>query len=292
MSPDLCRLCLSEDNLSDIFVKKEYSTKYSAVLYAATGLNITPEDGLPQQICKNCTDLLNSALKLRKQSHSSATKLIHIGYKLIENNINYEQIDISQIQNFKDISETYEDYENINGLPELEISVECDRLSQSDLEESDNGAKNKTYTQEMSRKEKRQMYLDMVDGVFNPQGPVKCKICKKTVSKWTCFISHAKLHVGFKFICEFCGKSFISSTQLKRHCRSYHGMKRELPCQHCNFLALDKAQLILHERRLHTGERPFVCDSCGASYYSRRCLLQHLESHRATATVQVRHYTA
>lgn len=53
-----------------------------------------------------------------------------------------------------------------------------------------------------SKNEQREIYLNMVEGELDPSGPVTCKICKVTVRKWACFLSHAKLHLGFKFVCE------------------------------------------------------------------------------------------
>ncbi|KAI8427211.1 hypothetical protein MSG28_014809 [Choristoneura fumiferana] len=139
---------------------------------------------------------------------------------------------------------------------------------------------------EMSKKAKRAMYMELVEGDFDPKGPVKCKVCKKTVSKWPCFVSHAKLHLGFKFVCEYCGKSFISSTQLNRHCRSWHGMPRQLQCRQCSYLALDAPQLLLHVRPRHTASVPFVCSACAARTLTE-VPVQHLESHRTTRDVQL-----
>ncbi|KAM3958681.1 uncharacterized protein ACR2FA_007321 [Aphomia sociella] len=264
-SQEICRLCLREDDLGPIFLDIDRSKRYTIVLSLTTGLKIEPNDGLPQNICENCTNLVNSALRLRNMSHLNDRNSL-------------------------------EDYDDNNEIKEFNVEVEFDRLA----DENQNGVSNndvkdiqtvqpnakKEVADKITRNKKRAMYLKLVDGVLDPNGPVKCKVCKKTVSKWSCFISHAKLHLGFKFMCEFCGKSFISSTQLKRHCRSYHGMRRELPCKYCGFLALDNAQLLLHVRRMHTGERPYICDTCGAAYHSRKCLLQHLESHREIGTVR------
>ncbi|XP_026315987.1 zinc finger protein 583-like [Hyposmocoma kahamanoa] len=174
----------------------------------------------------------------------------------------------------------------------FKIEVELDRisedggLSQDGVETTSLAKENNIQPIRSIKKEKRQTYLDLVEGKYDPKKPVKCKVCKKTVSKWACFINHAKKHLGFKYICEYCGKSFISLNQLKRHCRSYHGMARDIKCRHCSYLALDNAQLMVHERRMHTGERPYICDVCAAAYFSRKCLIQHIECHRTVASIQ------
>ncbi|XP_063898866.1 zinc finger protein 569-like [Helicoverpa armigera] len=248
---------------------------------------IEPNDGLPQNICGKCKDDVHIALDLRNRSLQSETALKQKynsnSSSYTENIVENSEIISKFLENHDNSNENCEDYDNIDGFPELKVEIECDRIEQD-------GGETKWLPEgtvkKLTKKEKRQQYLDLVDGELDPEGPVRCKICKKTVSNWKCFISHAKLHLGFNFVCEFCGKSFISTTQLKRHCRSYHGMSRELPCPHCDYLALDNAQLKLHERRMHTFERPFSCDECGAAYHSRRCLVQHIETHRTEATVQ------
>ncbi|KAJ8704165.1 hypothetical protein PYW07_013459 [Mythimna separata] len=290
MCDELCRLCLSKENLTALFTNIVEKDNFSQVLYLTTGLKIQHNDGFPQNICEKCTVDVHTASNLRNRSQQSEQKLTELGYQrniektndFTENINKTDELTTQLVEKLNTSNENYEDLINSDGFPELQVEIEFDRLDH-------NGGETKWppdgTVKKLSRKEKRQQYLELVEGEFDPAGPVKCKICKKSVSNWKCFISHAKLHLGFNFVCEFCGKRFISITQLKRHCRSYHGMRRELACQHCSYLALDTAQLKLHERRVHTLERPFVCE-CGASYHSRRCLLQHLESHRTVAAVQ------
>lgn len=107
-----------------------------------------------------------------------------------------------KIDNFNDNSQDYFDFDG------FKIEVELDRISEDDSVSQD-GDERTNLTKEKIRqpirsikKEKRQTYLNLVEGKYDPKKPVKCKICKKTVSKWACFINHAKKHLGFKFICE------------------------------------------------------------------------------------------
>ncbi|KAJ8705846.1 hypothetical protein PYW08_012892 [Mythimna loreyi] len=291
MCDEMCRLCLNKDNLMPLFPNLEEKDNFSHVLFLTTGLKIQHNDGFPQNICGKCMQDVNSASHLRNRSQQSEQRLTELGYQrniensndFIENMVKTDEFTTEILENPSTSNEVYDDFVNFDGLPELQVEIEFDRLDHNggELKWPPDGTVKK-----LSRKEKRQQYLDIVEGKFDPEGPVKCKVCKKSVSNWKCFISHAKLHLGFNFVCEFCGKSFISSTQLKRHCRSHHGMTRELACQHCSYLALDTAQLKLHERRVHTLERPYPCADCGASYHSRRCLVQHIESHRTVAAVQ------
>ncbi|XP_026746648.1 zinc finger and SCAN domain-containing protein 31-like isoform X2 [Trichoplusia ni] len=249
-------------------------------------MNIDPNDGFPQKICKQCKEDVQSASLLRIKSQTSDIELKNLRKKYENTKTEIYTTKIEEIHT--ELADHHDICIEINNsnpnmpIPEIKIEIQCD----SSKEDGVTTWRAEEPVKKLSRKEKRQRYLDLVEGKLDPCGPVKCRVCKKSVSKWSCFISHAKLHLGFNFMCEFCGKSFISTTQLKRHCRSYHGMERDLQCKHCSYLALDNAQLKVHTRRQHTFERPYVCDTCSASYHSRRCLVQHLESHRTVATVQ------
>ncbi|KAI5637101.1 zinc-finger associated domain (zf-AD) domain-containing protein [Phthorimaea operculella] len=357
MSAEMCRLCLSKDELKSIFPDIEDSDKVTAVLELFTGLKIEVNDGLPQQICKECTDTINKFLTFRNRSHATEIELIKLGFNR-RDPMKQEVLDITA-----SLDNGFVDFNK-----QFKIEVELDRITQvddaSDHEEDDSDLQNtesnsnkktsrkavyenfvegefvpnlfpvickvckKSYSQwnsfvshvrmhlkkgvsleneidtadikteslvdkqdtevktakRKSRKEVRQQYLSLVEGDLDPNGPVKCKVCKKTLNRWNSFMNHARKHLGFKIVCEFCGKSFASSNQLKRHCRSFHGMQSR-GRQIVQFGWKKRSEKV-HERREHTGERPFVCDLCAAAYFSRKCLLQHIESHRTTASVQ------
>ncbi|KAG7301262.1 hypothetical protein JYU34_014167, partial [Plutella xylostella] len=260
---------------------------------------ININDGLPQHICSACEELVNSALNLRSQSQAAEQKLLAMGYRKLETHKisgthtllpdtsikTVEDIELGSFNSTLEIDSVFDSKSLTDFVKEVQ-SIELQNIA---TESNISPKVEKECTVEITksaRKERREAYLSLVEGQLDTKGPVTCKVCKKTVNSWPSFVSHAKLHLGFKFVCEYCGKSFVSSTQLNRHCRSHHGMERNLRCSSCDYLALDNAQLVLHERRAHTGERPFVCASCGSAYHSRRCLLQHLESHQTSATVQ------
>ena len=180
---------------------------------------IEANDGFPQNICETCKTEVNSALYLRNKSQQTERKLIDLGYRRNCDNIVISDKNIVKSDEITQVTENHttteeidEDFHHNCEFPELKVEIEFDRLEQDggDTKWPLNGTIKK-----LSRKERRQQYLDMVDGTFNPEGSVKCKICQKSVRNWKCFISHAKLHLGFNFVCE------VSIKQLWRVLREY-----------------------------------------------------------------------
>lgn len=207
-------------------MKSVGSTKYFTLFQIAL------DDGLPQCICSVCKELVSLALSLRSQSQTTDKILKQAGHKITTATPNFSDSEILECEEWpvtktKDSQKNYLKLEHDNiylNSNQKDLNVEC----QIDLELKSNskGKSKKGITNAvehnmpvsevlleiknekagkqpgMSKKAKRAMYMELVEGVFDPKGPVKCKVCKKTVSKWACFVSHAKLHLGFKFVCE------------------------------------------------------------------------------------------
>lgn len=196
-----------------------------------TLFQIALDDGLPQCICSVCKELVSLALSLRSQSQTTDKILKQAGHKITTATPIFSDSEILECVEWP-VTKT-KDSQN------TDLKLEHDNVyfnsSQKDLNACDIDLKMKSKTKtkskkgitnavehnmpvsevlseiknekagkqpEMSKKAKRAMYMELVEGVFDPKGPVKCKVCKKTVSKWACFVSHAKLHLGFKFVCE------------------------------------------------------------------------------------------
>lgn len=63
-------------------------------------------------------------------------------------------------------------------------------------------------------------------------------------------------------MCELCGSSFSSASDLARHTSTVHDRIRRWPCELCGFSALQKGHLTTHMASVHATERRFVCDKC------------------------------
>lgn len=88
---------------------------------------IEPDDGLPQKICTECTNLVNSALYLRNISHLSLKKL-----EEFKNNLQNEESPSIVNDLAKNVLVKNDNDEDNSGFPELEIEIEFDRLTERD----------------------------------------------------------------------------------------------------------------------------------------------------------------
>lgn len=82
----------------------------------------------------------------------------------------------------------------------------------------------------------------------------------------------------FRFVCNFCSKSFVYQSELKRH-ELVHTKERAYHCSHCGRSFIRRSHLRRHEL-LHTNQqRPFPCPHCGQSFCKSVQLDTHMKTH-------------
>lgn len=79
------------------------------------------------------------------------------------------------------------------------------------------------------------------------------------------------------YSCQFCGKNFTTSKDLKVHWRS-HTEKKRHTCGVCGKTLSDRSSLRKH-LRIHTGEKPYPCEVCGKRFRNSCGLTKHLRIH-------------
>ncbi|KAG9264432.1 putative zinc finger protein 286B [Astyanax mexicanus] len=104
----------------------------------------------------------------------------------------------------------------------------------------------------------------------------RCSHCRKTFSDLKRLQTHQQAHER-AFGCNWCGKSFYQSADLRRHLRTHTG-ERPFRCTWCSKSFSQRSNLRRHVR-IHTGERPYQCTLCTRSFSDGHTLKKHQRKH-------------
>lgn len=125
-----------------------------------------------------------------------------------------------------------------------------------------------------------------------------CRVCEAQFANRACYREHraqcepdAKPNKGLVrrdqrsnirdpavYICDHCGKTYLSRPQLKNHILWIHMNVRPHQCQWCGKRFYTSARLLEHSV-VHTRERNFACEICGAKLVTKMALVYHTRRH-------------
>ncbi|XP_053385515.1 uncharacterized protein LOC128550456 [Mercenaria mercenaria] len=107
---------------------------------------------------------------------------------------------------------------------------------------------------------------------------VVCKLCGQIFSGMDSFRVHKNKHLGKRYYCTRCAKSFTTRDQLKLHERD-HDNVRSFQCPHCSAQFKRKSNLNRHIQQ-HEGARRYVCHICGKAFVLNESLTSHMKVHQ------------
>ncbi|CAK1547010.1 unnamed protein product [Leptosia nina] len=106
-----------------------------------------------------------------------------------------------------------------------------------------------------------------------------CKLCDKDV---VCLKSHNAIkhdESKMKFVCEVCGRRFLSPSKVKEHKVTAHTKERLYPCGICDKTFGTKTTALHHRRQVHDKEKKHLCQICSKRFFKKYHLDVHIRSH-------------
>ncbi|CAG9837687.1 unnamed protein product [Diabrotica balteata] len=106
-----------------------------------------------------------------------------------------------------------------------------------------------------------------------------CNVCGRTFRTSSELTLHIRSKCGTEkqFICKECGQKLMSPGSLYTHLKRHKG-ENSFMCRYCAKLFLTSGQLKVHER-IHTQQKDFVCEVCGKGFCHRQSLITHISLH-------------
>lgn len=103
-------------------------------------------------------------------------------------------------------------------------------------------------------------------------------LCKRTFKRSGLIMHLAKVHVGW-FLCNLCEKIFVSSKNIKKHCKDVHSQK-VYTCSKCPNLYTSPAFLKTHSKICKMPEKFTAdCDTCNKRIFTKGAMEIHLKNH-------------
>ncbi|EDW34153.1 GL21719 [Drosophila persimilis] len=315
---NICRTCaLQNSNLLPLSTSLDKYTNKSFydVLQELTQIDPLLEnadDNLPQHLCADCLDRLESAYAFVEQARKvNGELLVRLRECLEETPIDIPQ---QQIKTEIDIDEEQRDFSD-SGEAQRSSDVDVESAGVCSVElkwtpesaSEDENAADALSNDEADDLDEQQPYIlrrsprkvklqaDSEEEVStstnkrrrgrppglaksqsrNSEGRHACEVCGKTFSWFRDMKRHARIHYEkASFVCDTCGKGFLRKDKYTFHLRSHE--KREAKCQ-----ALQLKNEWRYAERLYSSGRlkRIQCKLCGLKCQRMQELRSHLASH-------------
>ncbi|XP_047536536.1 gastrula zinc finger protein XlCGF17.1 [Vanessa atalanta] len=272
MTDNKCRVCLEKTNVLINIFKNTDSGMISTNIMCITGIQIHPNDGLPNSICKRCNTNLQKCIDFRRLCEKSDKKL----RSALINITNDKQTNAEYEPTSKECSTLYVNNEN------------CEESKKAVISKTETSASNNlSISNKVSQKQQCCTCGKIMSSSFRLKThlathtdvkPYACVYCNKKFSLVQNLNVHLRIHTGEKpFSCAVCGKTFAQSSGLTTHKRKHTG-QTPYKCVLCPRSFRTVGHLQYHVRR-HTGEKKFECDMCSRAFITRSDLKQHIMTH-------------
>ncbi|VEN44328.1 unnamed protein product [Callosobruchus maculatus] len=114
----------------------------------------------------------------------------------------------------------------------------------------------------------------------------KCRHCEKQFITKSAYTTHTQRHLGKRFTCELCGRSYYTKQHLKQHFET-HLDKNIYLCTVCGKACKQRSGLEYH-MLLHSDEKKYQCAYCAMQFRMLGALRRHEQNHTGEKPFQCR----
>lgn len=317
-----CRTCMKYNtSLVDLFqplLDGKCISLVSTVLMEYTGMQISKDDGLPQNICHSCLKVIKSMYTFREQAllvEAELKKIIssqNVQNEEIKTEVKSEVVD--DFDNFftdsdfpKEEEQDYPQENNMGNdgselnLPKNEITfdenfaVSEDTLNLEPYTTNKELIKRKVLSCTICNKQyHRTSSLNKHLTKHRLLNPIRCKICNKNFETETLLVEHTLNHSEELTIkadtdedkiyeCPNCDLKYSKRRSLSMHLKRHkgeksHEKKKLYVCDICQ-KGFSMKSLLKRHLQLHNKEKPLKCTICSKSYYRQDQFQEHMKKH-------------
>ncbi|XP_055612654.1 uncharacterized protein LOC129759270 [Uranotaenia lowii] len=267
--PKQCRACLAQDNDDLVSVQLiQEGVTIRQMIQELTGIEVSANKNLPQNVCLMCLDRLRNAYKLRLQFLES------------------EQILCDPTER---ICSTIEQKANETGIPGI-VQLEIQTLVSNESNEYDKMDRRRGHLSEFD-----QMSSNLTEEENSPMGVetrhqtregklyLEHELIDYEVLSQTDFYNHIRFH---PYPCCGCYERFSDRNELYMHGLQVHASPQDSEqgisteeCPVC-FKKFVNRQAVLNHRNILDGNR-FHCMECDVLLETRKLMLEHIEHNHA-----------
>lgn len=304
-----CRICMSSENLLDIFrIGEKTSFRIcDLIMKLAPSVKISERDYLPHSICGNCVERIETAYELRVQCEET-DKILRSKLKRSKKTrrapSEFVLLDCAESSSDSDDDQKSDD--------EFQLSEESEESSESDSESSYDDKKKRIISQRGRRrappppplkrpipivahqppavkKARKVVYINAAnsddddddDNVKNVQRkpvktpitnrlPFRCDVCNRPCGSAEALAQHRRTHADEK--CNICSMVFKQRSALMQHMQR-HREDPERICKKCHRVFTSKIECQRHVQMSHP--EPASCQKCKRNFPNKYQLNIH-----------------
>ncbi|XP_062542364.1 zinc finger protein 62 homolog [Armigeres subalbatus] len=228
-SYQICRLCMSEELLDDIFKEENLYQWLSDYL----SIVVSTDDHLSHLICSICRIRMIEFHQYRTRCQEVQDILqTMVGAEEVENeNLSSVVIDEPGTDAKYTIQLLNEEPQRTDSTIQYEVSHKTFDTNKQVIKHHRAHVPKKYACERCGKSFKKSGFLNrhiksykcivIDDQGTSSESPIQCKVCHKIFKTKKQLINHKRVHGPKKYVCERCGKSFVRREQLLQHTKCY-----------------------------------------------------------------------